>query len=98
MQTANVAVGPDPTGLPALYVAFYDERRAAIGSVEIGPWPGSFAWRLESAEVRVPLAAREAILTVGLNGATGQMDVDDVRISAAPPPTANQRQQTAPAR
>jgi protein-L-isoaspartate(D-aspartate) O-methyltransferase len=98
LQTANIAAGPDPTGLPALYIAFYDERRASIGSVEVGPWTKPFAWRPESAEVRVPLAAREAILTVGLNGATGQMDVDDVRISAMAPPASNQRQASAPAR
>jgi protein-L-isoaspartate(D-aspartate) O-methyltransferase len=85
VQTADIKPGPDPTQLPALYVAFYDERRAAIDSVQVGPWPKASPWRLESAEVRVPLAAREAILTIGLNGATGRMDVDDVRIAPETP-------------
>jgi protein-L-isoaspartate(D-aspartate) O-methyltransferase len=88
VQLADVQAGPDPTQLPALFVAFYDERRAAIDSVRLGPWTTTFPWRQETLDVRVPLAAREAILTIGLNGATGRMDVDDVRL--APGPTANQ--------
>jgi protein-L-isoaspartate(D-aspartate) O-methyltransferase len=97
VQTADIAPGPDPTQLPALFVAFYDDRRAAIDSVQLGPWATAFPWRLQTLDVRVPIAAREAILTIGLNGATGRMDVDDVRISAEPPPAANQRPKGQPA-
>ncbi len=82
IQTSNIAPGPDETQLPALFVSFYDERRAVIDSVQVGPWTTSFNWKTESVEVRVPLEARESIVTVGLNGATGRLEVDDVRVSA----------------
>jgi hypothetical protein len=31
----------------------------------------------------VPLAAREAIIAIGLHGGTGRLDLDDVTMSAA---------------
>jgi protein-L-isoaspartate(D-aspartate) O-methyltransferase len=83
VQATNVAPGPEETQLPALFVSFYDERRAVIDSMQLGPWSQPFSWRIESLDVRVPLAAREAIVTIGLHGATGQLDVDDVRVTAA---------------
>jgi protein-L-isoaspartate(D-aspartate) O-methyltransferase len=83
VQAANIAPGPEETQLPALFVSFYDERRAVIDSMQLGPWSQPFSWRIESLDVRVPLAAREAIVTIGLHGATGQLDVDDVRVTAA---------------
>jgi protein-L-isoaspartate(D-aspartate) O-methyltransferase len=82
----SLAAGTGETEQPALVITFYDERRAAIDSVRLGPWSGTFPWRREAGEFLVPLAAREAIVRIGLHGATGQLDVDDVRLSAASKP------------
>jgi protein-L-isoaspartate(D-aspartate) O-methyltransferase len=86
VRAADVVAGPDTSQLPALIVTFYDERRAVIDSAQLGPWTGSFPWRREEGEIRVPLAAREAILRVGLHGATGRLDMDDVQLSAVMAP------------
>jgi protein-L-isoaspartate(D-aspartate) O-methyltransferase len=77
----------DTTGASAAVIlTFYDEPRATIADAMLGPWTGSFAWRTESDEVRVPLAAREAILSIGLHGGAGKFDIDDVRIEAVATP------------
>ena len=85
VAAAKLVAGPGQGQEPAIIISFYDQRRAVIDSVELGPWSGSFAWRKVRDEVRVPLATREAIVRVGLNGATGQLDVDDLQLRALQP-------------
>ena len=77
--------GLEPSQAPALIVTFYDQRRAAVASEVLGPWKGDFPWRRETGEFRVPLAAREAILRIGLHGAIGSLAIDDVQIEALTP-------------
>ena len=67
--------------MPRMMVSFYDDQRAHLGQVWLGPWRGTFDWRKESRKVRVPGRAREAIVRVGLFGATGEAKFDDVRIN-----------------
>lgn len=81
----DVVAGPGEAQLPAVIVNFYDERRAVIESATLGPWSGSFDWKQESGDFRVPLAAREAIIRIGLAGATGRLDLDDLQLHAMPP-------------
>jgi protein-L-isoaspartate(D-aspartate) O-methyltransferase len=85
VKAADVAAGPDKSQLPALIVTFYDDRRAAIDNAQIGPWTGSFGWRREHEEIPVPLAAREAIVRIGLHGATGRLELDALKLSASKP-------------
>jgi protein-L-isoaspartate(D-aspartate) O-methyltransferase len=63
-------------------VTFYDERRAAVGEESVGEFAGTFNWRTEMKTLRVPLRAREAILRIGLLGATGHLAFDDLRLQA----------------
>ncbi|HEX2475807.1 MAG TPA: protein-L-isoaspartate(D-aspartate) O-methyltransferase [Lacipirellulaceae bacterium] len=79
----NVERGQTPNQLPAIVITFYDERRAAVGEASIGPFSGTFDWRKESDTVRVPLRAREAILRIGLLGATGRLSLDDLTLNVA---------------
>jgi protein-L-isoaspartate(D-aspartate) O-methyltransferase len=74
--------GQTPNQLPAIVITFYDERRAAVGEASIGSFSGTFDWREDSETVRVPLRAREAILRIGLLGATGRLSVDDLTLKA----------------
>lgn len=79
----DLAAGPTAEAVPGLVLVFYDERRAAIDDEQLGPWTGSFAWRQELARMPVPLAAREAVVRIGLQGGVGRLDVDDVQVEAA---------------
>jgi protein-L-isoaspartate(D-aspartate) O-methyltransferase len=91
IRLENVKPGPETDQLPMLVITFYDERRGVAAHRPMGPWRGSFDWRKEQERIRVPTQAREAIVRIGLFGATGRADFDDVRISAA---EADARRQT----
>jgi len=76
--------GNAPNELPGLSVYYFDSERKIIGAEVIGPWTRPRGWRHYQRRLPVPSAAREAILRVGLNGATGRLSVDDVRLQAVP--------------
>lgn len=69
---------------PAVVVQFFDERRARSARAAVSLPKGTFDWRPEQGTVTVPPWAREAIVLVGMLGAVGRFDVDDVRISGTP--------------
>ncbi len=64
-----------------LVLHFYDSIRKPIGDKVIGPWSGTQDWETVALTVRVPPNAREMIVRIGLNGATGTLGVDDVELS-----------------
>jgi len=72
--------GPTPLQRAAVIVTFYDSRRAVIDSQRLANWKGTFGWRQESRVLRVPLAAREAIVRLGLLGGVGELDLDIVAL------------------
>ena len=65
----------------AMVVTFYDSERGEVGSNWVGPWRGTVNWKYAEKVVRVPRDAREAIVRIGLLGATGVAAFDDVSIS-----------------
>ncbi|MCA9069022.1 MAG: protein-L-isoaspartate(D-aspartate) O-methyltransferase, partial [Planctomycetaceae bacterium] len=66
----------------ALMVHFYDSIRKPIGDHVLGPWTQSQNdWETVATRIRVPADAREMIVRIGLNGATGTLCVDDVNLS-----------------
>lgn len=67
---------------PHVIVTFYDQDRRAIGDEKVGPFFGTFVWRKEKADLVVPLRAREAILRIGLLGATGEIAFDQIELTA----------------
>jgi protein-L-isoaspartate(D-aspartate) O-methyltransferase len=82
VRAKDIQLGSRRDQVPAVIVTFYDDRRAAVGEASIGPFVGTFDWQEESGVLRVPTRAREAILRVGLLGATGELSVDHVRLQA----------------
>lgn len=74
------AAGPEQE--PMLAITFYDENRSQAGYTFVGPWRDSFAWRKVTDRLRVPPKAREAIVRIGLSGATGELSFDDIQIRA----------------
>ena len=84
VRGSELTTGPSELQSPAVIITFYDQRRAVISNEQLGPWTGSFAWRREVGEIRVPLTAREAIVRIGLHGAAGKLDFDALKLDAAP--------------
>ncbi len=80
----DVTPGTDPRDRPGMVVTFYDHRRSAIDTRPVGRWKGTFDWQQVQATLDVPLAAREAIVRVGLLGGTGQLDIDNIHLGPAP--------------
>lgn len=76
-----VAAGPNPDDLPGLVVRFFNEERTRSQNGQIGPWKTNGAWRRIEGTITVPAWAREAIVQIGLLGATGRLDVDAVEVS-----------------
>lgn len=84
VRVEKVRVGSEPIAKPMLAVHFYDHVRKDIDTQVVGPWLFDSDWDRVGATIPVPKEAREAIVRIGLNGATGRLDVDDVRFVAKP--------------
>ncbi len=63
-------------------IEFYGKNRAPVGQVNLGPWTGTFDWRHVNKVVKIPTAARLAVIGIGLFGATGEFAVDSISIRA----------------
>ena len=83
VRADGVEPGPGKEEYAALAIVFYDKNRSMAGISLVGPWRGSFGWRKETEHIKVPIQAREAIVRLGLNGATGKISFDDVQVKAA---------------
>jgi protein-L-isoaspartate(D-aspartate) O-methyltransferase len=81
----NIRPAAQSDELPRIIVTFYDDRRATVGEESVGKFEGSFAWRKESGRLRVPLKAREAIVRIGLLGATGELSLDGLSLKSVSP-------------
>lgn len=79
----DVRPGQNVRELPGVIITFYDKNRAMVGEVGLGPWRGTFDWQRESKRLPVPAKAREAVLRIGLLGATGEIAFDDLRLAPA---------------
>lgn len=79
----DVRAGPK-NELPAVAIDFYDEQRRSAGTAGIGPWRGTLPWTEVTDSVQVPIKAREAVLRIGLFGATGEASFDAVEIKPNP--------------
>lgn len=80
-QCEDVSPGLFPYDLPGATITFYDELRRDLGRVEVGPFRGTKDWKRYYKQSRVPVKAREALIRIGLFGATGTAAFDDIRLS-----------------
>jgi protein-L-isoaspartate(D-aspartate) O-methyltransferase len=89
IKTRDVVAGPghlpgsDDDRLPSIALTFYDAQRRQLGHFLLGTWQGTQDWQRVAATIDVPDSTREAILRLGLFGATGEFFVDDVRLQRA---------------
>ncbi len=81
VRGSNIRAGQSPEELPGVILSFYDEKRVPLGETGLGPWRGTFDWQTESRQIRVPPKAREAILRIGLLGATGEISFDAIEFA-----------------
>lgn len=63
-------------GQAAIVFHFYDPIRRDLGQVVIGPFRGTDNWNRYRKTIPVPKNAKEMVIRLGLNGATGQLDID----------------------
>jgi protein-L-isoaspartate(D-aspartate) O-methyltransferase len=82
VRVERAQAGRSEEEVPVLGIVFYDENRALLSGDFIGPWLGTFPWRHEHAQVRVPPQAREAVLRIGMHGGVGELDLDDIQVTA----------------
>lgn len=76
----NTVQGTKPIQKPGFIIHFYDKIRRNIGQAYVGPWLGSRDWHQETKKISVPPQTREVIIQVGLNGGTGILKVDNLKI------------------
>ena len=79
-RTDNIRKGPTSDAMPMLSISFYDSLRQDLGTFSLGPFRGTRPWRESSRLIRVPPKTREAIVRIGLFGATGVADFEKVLI------------------
>jgi protein-L-isoaspartate(D-aspartate) O-methyltransferase len=84
VRSTNVVPVPNVQHQPVLEVQFYDENRATIGDPTPGDTRGTFGWKTLSFKLNVPVRAREAIMRIGLFGATGELSLDDLKMKGTP--------------
>lgn len=81
VRCSGIIPGNSASEQAAVVVHFYDHVRREIGTTVLGKWRGSFAWQNAKSTVIVPPNARELIIRIGLNGAQGQLDLDDMQMT-----------------
>lgn len=84
IRVEKIRPGVEPYQKPMLAIHFYDQARKEIDTQVIGPWLRDMDWDVVGNTVSVPIDAREAIVRIGLNGATGRLDIDDIRFRPKP--------------
>lgn len=73
---------PNDESFSGFDVRFYDEQRRQVGAGKFGPWRGNTPWSEYTTRFRVPVEARILMINIGLYGATGELDIDNIRLRA----------------
>jgi protein-L-isoaspartate(D-aspartate) O-methyltransferase len=77
----NIVDGKESFERAGLQVTF-DDSRQFVGEEIAVRLVGSAPWQSIKATVPVPQGARQAVIRIGLNGATGTLLIDDVKLTA----------------
>jgi protein-L-isoaspartate(D-aspartate) O-methyltransferase len=82
VRADGIVDGPESYQKARLEVRYFDAERQPIGDA-VGPpsWVGSFHWKSVSAMLPIPRNTSEAVVRIGLNGATGRLCVDNIRMT-----------------
>jgi protein-L-isoaspartate(D-aspartate) O-methyltransferase len=80
-RTSGVTPGPDVDAAPMISMSLYDESRTELAVFWLGPFGQNPGWQAQKTVFDVPSTSREAILRIGLFGATGTADFDGIQLS-----------------
>ena len=80
-RTFDVVSGGDVNAAPMVAISLYDDSRSELAVFWLGPFGGTHDWKARETVFDVPHRSREAILRIGLFGATGTADFDLIRLS-----------------
>lgn len=83
-RTNQVVPGSQRGEVAAVVIHFYDAIRRDLGTQVVSRWRGTSNWQEVRRRVPVPVAAREMIIRIGLNGASGTLDLDHFRLQPVP--------------
>lgn len=83
-RSKGITPGTEPGDQAGVVLHFYDSIRREIGTTVLGKWRGTLGWQDVRSTVEVPPNAREVIIRIGLNGAMGQLDMDNIRMTTVP--------------
>ena len=80
-RSKEIVEGSSPSERAGLWIYFYDEERRLIGEEQVARVFGTSDWHTVEGTAKIPPSARHAIAQLGLHGAIGRFDVDDVRLT-----------------
>lgn len=80
-KTENAETGREPYQAASVVVHFYDGNRRQFENATLGPWTGDNDWSVATKTIVVPAKARELIIRIGLNGATGKLWLDELSMT-----------------
>lgn len=84
MAISGIKPGNYKEDIPVAMISFYDKDRRLLKDTVLDPLAADKDWhKLEVKEVRVPIASKEAIVRIGLFGATGTAKFDSVKLSVS---------------
>jgi hypothetical protein len=94
VRAENVTFGERLGDEPGLLIDFLGSQLRTLGRGSLGPWTKTVGpnWVRVSKRIPVPPGTRDAIMSVGLLGATGVLEIDGLTIDlvpAGPKPTTN---------
>jgi protein-L-isoaspartate(D-aspartate) O-methyltransferase len=80
----NIKKGIYNEDIPVAMVSFYDKNRRHLKDTVLDPLAANKGWhKLEMKSVRVPVATKDAIVRIGLFGATGVAKFDAVKLTVS---------------
>lgn len=83
VRVLHIGKGRLSEAKPGVAIRFFDERRVRSTRLVAPLRTISNEWQPVTSSILVPKWSREAILQIGLMGATGQIEIDQVEIMAA---------------
>ena len=83
VRAQRLGKGRIPEATPGVAIRFFDERRVRSTRLAAPLRINSSEWQRVTSSILVPNWSREAILQIGLMGATGQIEVDQIEIMPA---------------
>jgi protein-L-isoaspartate(D-aspartate) O-methyltransferase len=84
VKTDDARSGLKSDQAPGIAITFFDKNRSFVSTVRAGPFEGTVGWSQKRERIPVPRTAQDAVIMIGLNGGTGSIAFDDLRMTAVP--------------